>query len=219
MPGALVGVASCARCGSMQTAAGVLCQSCGTVLTPAARAASLGTYTPLLAGVARANAATRLSDGTDRRASPCGRSGGRRRGRPLPVHSRTGGLDYLVRAASFVARSALLFVRRGRTLGRLALRPADGGRPDRQPGGYSQDDGAFHRVALDPAYGDSRPGPGPRPADSGSAAASGIGAGRGHPMERCLRGIRSGCHCSADVGRGRDCLRHRPPPGDPRPPC
>jgi hypothetical protein len=56
MPGALVGVASCARCGKLQTAAGVLCQLCGTVLTPAARGSVLGTYTPLLAGVARASA-------------------------------------------------------------------------------------------------------------------------------------------------------------------
>ena len=56
MPGALAGVASCARCGSMQTTAGVLCQSCGTALTPAARGSVLGTYTPLIAGVARTNA-------------------------------------------------------------------------------------------------------------------------------------------------------------------
>ena len=40
MPGALVGVASCARCGSLQSSAGVLCESCGTVLTPAALAVS-----------------------------------------------------------------------------------------------------------------------------------------------------------------------------------
>ena len=56
MPGALVGVGSCAGCGKLQTAAGVLCQSCGTVLTPAARGSVLGSYAPLLAGVARASA-------------------------------------------------------------------------------------------------------------------------------------------------------------------
>jgi hypothetical protein len=56
MPGALVGVASCARCGSLQTSAGALCQSCGTVLTPAAQGSVVGTYTPLLAGVARSSA-------------------------------------------------------------------------------------------------------------------------------------------------------------------
>ena len=53
MPAALVGVASCARCGSLQTSAGMLCQSCGTVLTPAAQGSVLGTSTLLLAGVAR----------------------------------------------------------------------------------------------------------------------------------------------------------------------
>jgi ribosomal protein L32 len=52
MPGALVGAASCERCGSMQSA-DVLCESCGTVLTPAAQGGVVGTYTPLLAGVAR----------------------------------------------------------------------------------------------------------------------------------------------------------------------
>ena len=56
MPGALVGVASCARCGSVQTSADVLCQSCGTMLVPAAQGSVLGTYTPLLAGVARSSA-------------------------------------------------------------------------------------------------------------------------------------------------------------------
>jgi hypothetical protein len=51
MPGALVGVASCARCGGMQNPPGLLCQSCGTVLTPAARDADAS----LLTGVARSS--------------------------------------------------------------------------------------------------------------------------------------------------------------------
>ena len=119
MPGALAGVASCARCGSMQTTAGVLCQSCGTALTPAARGSVLGTYTPLIAGVARTNALrgylTALIDAL-----------------PLAVAAAVA----VVAAASgafgtvawigifsgvFLIGQLLLFVRRGRTLGRLAL--------------------------------------------------------------------------------------------------
>jgi hypothetical protein len=119
MPGALAGVASCARCGSIQTAAGALCQSCGTALTPAARGSVLGTYTPLIAGVARANALrgylAALIDAL-----------------PLAVAAAVA----VVAAASgafgtvawigifsgvFLIGQLLLFVRRGRTLGRLVL--------------------------------------------------------------------------------------------------
>jgi hypothetical protein len=119
MSGALAGVASCARCGSMQTAAGVLCQSCGTALTPAARGSVLGTYTPLIAGVARANALrgylAALIDAL-----------------PLAVAAAVA----VVAAASgafgtvawigifsgvFLIGQLPLFVRRGRTLGRLVL--------------------------------------------------------------------------------------------------
>jgi RDD family len=119
MPGALAGVASCARCGSMQTTAGVLCQSCGTALTPAARGSVLGTYTPLIAGVARANALrgnlAALIDAL-----------------PLAVAA----VVAVVAAASgafgtvawigilsglFLIGQLLLFVQRGRTLGHLVL--------------------------------------------------------------------------------------------------
>ncbi len=119
MPGALAGVASCARCGSMQPTTGALCQSCGTVLTPAARGTVLGTYTPLLAGMARTHALRRnlaaLIDAM-----------------PLAVAAAVA----VVAAASgafaalawtgllcgvFVVGQLLSFVRRGRTLGRLAI--------------------------------------------------------------------------------------------------
>jgi hypothetical protein len=120
MPAALVGVASCARCGSMQTSAGMLCQSCGTVLTPAAQGSVLGTYTPLLAGVARSSAVrgylAALID-------------------VLPlviaavlgvVSGASGALGTLaligLLTIIFVATQLLLFLRRGRTLGRLALK-------------------------------------------------------------------------------------------------
>ena len=119
MPGALVGVASCARCGSMQTAAGVLCRSCGTVLTPAAEGSVVGTYTPLLAGVARSSAVrgylAALIDVL-----------------PLAVAAAVAvvwtasvvwrSLIWSALLSSvFVACQFLLFVRRGRTLGRLTL--------------------------------------------------------------------------------------------------
>jgi hypothetical protein len=119
MPGALVGVASCARCGSMQNSTGLLCRSCGAVLTPAAQGSVLGTYTPLLAGVARSSAvrgylaviidllplaataavaAAQLSSGAFVTALGIGFLGG-----------------------LFLVGQAVLLVRRGRTLGRLAL--------------------------------------------------------------------------------------------------
>jgi hypothetical protein len=119
MPGALAGVASCARCGSMQTTAGVLCQSCGTALTPAARGSVLGTYTPLIAGVARTNALrgylAALIDAL-----------------PLAVAAAVAVVAAASGAFGTVAwigilsgvvliGQLLLFVRRGRTLGRLAL--------------------------------------------------------------------------------------------------
>jgi hypothetical protein len=69
MPGALVGVASCARCGGMQNSTDRLCRFCGTVLTPAAQGNVLGTYTPLLAGVAPVERGTRISGRADRRTS------------------------------------------------------------------------------------------------------------------------------------------------------
>jgi RDD family/FHA domain len=119
MPGALVGAASCARCGSMQSAAGVLCQSCGTVLTPAAQGGVVGTYTPLLAGVARSNAVrgylAALADLLPLAA-----------GAALAVvwaASDEWGLLIWIALLSgvFVAGQFLLFVHRGRTLGRFAF--------------------------------------------------------------------------------------------------
>ncbi len=119
MPGALAGVASCARCGSMQTAAGVLCQSCGTALTPAARGSVLGTYTPLLAGVARTNALrgylTVLIDALPLAVAAA----------VAVVTAASGAFGTLawigLLSGVFVGGQLLLFVRRGRTLGRLAL--------------------------------------------------------------------------------------------------
>jgi RDD family/FHA domain len=119
MPGGLVGAASCARCGSMQTAAGVLCQSCGTVLTPAAQGGVVGTYTPLLAGVARSNAVrgylAALVDVLPLAAAAAVAVAW--------IASNEWGLLIWIALLSgvFVAGQFLLFVRRGRTLGRLAL--------------------------------------------------------------------------------------------------
>lgn len=119
MPGALVGVASCARCGKLQTAAGVLCQLCGTVLTPAARGSVLGTYTPLLAGVARASAVRGylavLIDVLPLAAAAA-----------VAAVAATAG-DFrtvaliVLSGIVLVVTQTLLFVRRGRTLGRLVL--------------------------------------------------------------------------------------------------
>jgi hypothetical protein len=119
MPGALVGVASCARCGSLQSSARVLCESCGTVLTPAAQGSVLGTYTPLLAGVARSSAVRGyLAVLTDVLplviaaviATVTGASGAF--GKPILIGLLT---------VAFVVTQLLLFIRRGRTLGRLVF--------------------------------------------------------------------------------------------------
>lgn len=56
MTAALVGAASCARCGADLGRSAALCPSCGALLLPAAPGGVLGTSTPLLAGVARASA-------------------------------------------------------------------------------------------------------------------------------------------------------------------
>lgn len=119
MPGALVGVASCARCGTVQTAAGVLCQSCGTVLTPAARGSVLGTYTPLLAGVARASAVRRyLAVLID--VLPLAAAAAVAAVAAAASDFRTVTLIVLSSIVFVVAQTSL-FVRRGRTLGRLVL--------------------------------------------------------------------------------------------------
>jgi hypothetical protein len=53
---ALLGTASCARCGADLGQSAALCPSCGVLLLPAAPGSALGTSSPLLAGVARASA-------------------------------------------------------------------------------------------------------------------------------------------------------------------
>lgn len=119
MPGALAGVASCARCGSMQTTAGVLCQSCGTALTPAARGSVLGTYTPLIAGVARTNALrgylAALIDALPLAVAAA----------VAVVAAASGAFGTVAWIGIFsgvvLTGQMLWFVRRGRTLGRLAL--------------------------------------------------------------------------------------------------
>jgi hypothetical protein len=119
MPGALVGVVSCARCGAMQTSPDVLCESCGMALTPAAQGSVLGTYTPLLAGVARASAARgNLAVLID--ALPLAVAAA-----VAVVQAASGQFGRLIWTAVlsgvFVAVQLLLFVLRGRTVGRLAL--------------------------------------------------------------------------------------------------
>ena len=59
MTAALVGAASCARCGGQLGRAAALCPACGTLLLPAASGRMLGTSSPLLAGVVRASATRR----------------------------------------------------------------------------------------------------------------------------------------------------------------
>jgi hypothetical protein len=119
MPGALVGVASCARCGSMQNSTGPLCRSCGTVLTPAAQGSVLGTYTPLLAGLARSSAVrgylALLIDLLPVAAAAA-----------VAVVQLSSGaygvaLGVGLLSGVFLAAQLVLFVRRGRSLGRLAL--------------------------------------------------------------------------------------------------
>ncbi len=120
MPGALVGVASCARCGSLQTSTDVLCQSCGTVLTPAAQGSVLGTYTPLLAGVRRASAVRGyLAVWIDvlPLAVAAVVAATQAAGNALGSLLWTGLLTTI-----YVLSQVMLFVRRGRTLGRLMLR-------------------------------------------------------------------------------------------------
>jgi hypothetical protein len=53
---ALIGAASCARCGADLGQSAALCPACGALLLPAAPGGVLGTSSPLLAGVARASA-------------------------------------------------------------------------------------------------------------------------------------------------------------------
>jgi RDD family len=119
MPGALAGVASCARCGTMQAVAGMLCQSCGTVLAPAAQGSVLGTYTPLLAGVARSSAARGyvavLVD-----VLPLAAAAAVAAVAAAAADFRTA-IVIVVSSMVFAVVQALLFVRRGRTLGRLVL--------------------------------------------------------------------------------------------------
>ena len=120
MPAALAGIASCARCGSMQTSAGGLCEVCGMVLTPAAQGGVLGTYTPLIAGVARSSA-TRGYLAVPLDVLPLAIAAV-----VAVVSGASGAFGTLILigllAVVFVVAQSLLFIRRGRTLGRLALR-------------------------------------------------------------------------------------------------
>jgi RDD family/FHA domain len=59
MTAALVGAASCARCGGELGRSAALCPVCGTLLLPAASGRMLGTSSPLLAGVVRASSLRR----------------------------------------------------------------------------------------------------------------------------------------------------------------
>ena len=177
MPGALVGVASCARCGKLQTAAGALCQLCGTVLTPAARGSVLGTYTPLLAGVARASAVRGyLAVLID--VFPLAAAAG------IAVVTAAAG-DFrtvtliVLSSIVFVGAQASLFVRRA-ALWVVSRGPSDSGRPDGQPSGFSQDHGPFDHFASDSSDSDCRFGTGPRPVDFRVTAAARICTRRRH---------------------------------------
>jgi hypothetical protein len=59
VPAALVGAASCGRCGFATPSDAGACPNCGIALLPAAPGAALGTYAGLLTGVAPAGAARR----------------------------------------------------------------------------------------------------------------------------------------------------------------
>jgi hypothetical protein len=59
MAGALVGAVSCARCGRSIDRVERFCARCGVLLVPAAAGGILGTYSGMLAGVARATAGRR----------------------------------------------------------------------------------------------------------------------------------------------------------------
>jgi hypothetical protein len=119
MPGALAGVASCARCGGMQTTAGVLCQSCGTALTPRRAGECARHLYAINCRRGPDECATRQSGGIDRRASARGRWGSRRR-RGGFWRIRDGGVDWHTQRA--IPHWPVALVRpRGRTLGRLVL--------------------------------------------------------------------------------------------------
>ena len=129
MAGALLGVASCARCAAPLTSAdplpvAALCRDCGATMVGAAAGGVVGTYHPLLARVARASAARRiLAQAIDL----------------LPLLAAlvvgaiqllkairtdqppTGAAVVLGLAAAWLALQAALFVVRGRSIGRLAL--------------------------------------------------------------------------------------------------
>jgi uncharacterized RDD family membrane protein YckC len=61
MTAALIGAASCGRCGSTLGTSRPLCPGCGALLVPAAAGTVVGTFNPLLAGIARPSAARRYS--------------------------------------------------------------------------------------------------------------------------------------------------------------
>jgi hypothetical protein len=119
MPGALVGVASCARCGGMQNSTDRLCRFCGTVLTPAAQGNVLGTYTPLLAGVARSSAVrgylAALIDVLPLAVAAVAAAA------QLASGAFGAALAVGLLSGVFLAGQLGLLVRRGRSVGRLAL--------------------------------------------------------------------------------------------------
>lgn len=116
MPAALVGTASCARCGSPSTG-DAACPQCGTVLLPAADGAVLGSYGGLLSGAVPATALRRrvaaAVDGTIL-AIPLA----------IGITAIVIGLPSLaiggfVAAAVIAGIQAILLERRGRSIGRL----------------------------------------------------------------------------------------------------
>lgn len=120
MPGALVGAATCGRCGAPVQTRSSSCPACGIALLDAAPGAALGTYSGLLAGVAPA--------------SPV-----RRRLAPaldlvllalllipgivlLTTQARAAGAFLLVAAVALVLLQLGALASRGRTVGRRMLR-------------------------------------------------------------------------------------------------
>jgi hypothetical protein len=119
MTAALIGVASCGHCGAQLGSRQPLCSQCGGVLVPAAVGAVVGTFNPLLAGIARPSAARRYS------AMVIDVVPGVVAVLVLIAQLVSGGYVPLVWTA-FVAVAYLVaqlaaLTRRGRSLGRLAL--------------------------------------------------------------------------------------------------
>lgn len=119
MTAALVGAASCARCGTGLGRSAALCPACGSLLLPAASGRVLGTSTPLLAGVARATPVRRyLALALDLVPLVAGVAVAVR----LGVRGAYAGLALaLLLTFAYAGLELALLAARGRTLGRLAL--------------------------------------------------------------------------------------------------